>query len=108
MVRDLQNEMRCEMCAVSVLRDSSNERTVQYILQMRLFSLALGFLITSAYGLYENEAGVLDWHQEHIGVISGPQNVAYSQRSVVLGSEAGIVASVNLKTSDIGMLLLLR
>lgn len=72
---------------------------------MRLLpAFTVGLLATCTYGLYENEAGILDWHQEHIGAVSGPQNVAYNQRSVVVGSEAGIVASLNLKTSDIGMI----
>ena len=67
-----------------------------------MFVLYYFFIFSKILGLYEKEAGVIDWHQMHIGSIAGPSMIAYSQRSVIVGSEAGLIGQVNLKTSEIG------
>ncbi|KAH9300827.1 hypothetical protein KI387_012410, partial [Taxus chinensis] len=62
-----------------------------------------GFSIMSATALYEDQVGVMDWHQQHIGKVK--HVVFHTQKSgrkrVIVATEENVVASLNLRRGEI-------
>ncbi|KAJ3255102.1 hypothetical protein HK103_006645 [Boothiomyces macroporosus] len=52
----------------------------------------LFLLITSIFCLYEKDAGVLDWHQKHIGT---PVSINHFHQSTIISTDKNIIASLN-------------
>ncbi|KAJ3324597.1 hypothetical protein HDV06_006490 [Boothiomyces sp. JEL0866] len=52
----------------------------------------LFLLITSIFCLYEKDAGVLDWHQKHIGT---PVSINHFHQSTIVSTDKNIIASLN-------------
>ncbi len=56
---------------------------------------------TTAYGLYEDQAGQSDWYQQHIGGISHAEFAFKSRERIFLATESNVVASLDLRDGSI-------
>ncbi|KAJ3271875.1 hypothetical protein HDV01_006160 [Terramyces sp. JEL0728] len=52
----------------------------------------LFLLIVGIFGLYEKDAGVLDWHQKHIGT---PVSINRLHQSTIVSTDKNIIAALN-------------
>ena len=59
--------------------------------------LCIAALVLRAHGLYEEQAGLYDWHRENVGKITHAEFALRNKPRVFVGTEAGVVGSLNLK-----------
>lgn len=66
----------------------------------RQLSLMLFVAVCTVHGMYEHQAGVIDWYQSNVGVV---HTAVYDdqQRSVYVATDAAVLASINTKTGTL-------
>ena len=56
-------------------------------------------LLAVVQGLFEEQAGTKDWKQENIGNI---KRAVYRNHHVYVATDSNVVASMNVRTSEVG------
>ena len=58
-------------------------------------------LVSGAYAIFEEQAGLLDWHREGLGRITHAEFAFRGRERVFVGTKAGVVASLDTKDGSI-------
>uniref|UniRef100_A0A0D6QZZ8 ER membrane protein complex subunit 1 n=1 Tax=Araucaria cunninghamii TaxID=56994 RepID=A0A0D6QZZ8_ARACU len=68
-----------------------------------MLTFVAGFCFISGVAIYEDQVGVMDWHQQHIGKVK--HAVFHTQKSgrkrVIVATEENAIASLNLRRGEI-------
>ena len=59
------------------------------------------YCLYSVEGLFEEQAGVIDWHKENLGQIIHAEFAYRGRERLFVGSKAGAIASLDTKDSSI-------
>ncbi|CAM8978672.1 unnamed protein product [Rhodiola kirilowii] len=74
-------------------------------MEIRVFLLFLVFLssVNIAFSLYEDQVGLMDWHQQYIGKVKQAifQTQKAGRKRVVVATEENVIASLDLRRGDI-------
>lgn len=72
-------------------------------MEMRTFLCIAAFFacLASVQGLFEEQAGVIDWHKENLGRITHAEFAFKGRERLFVGSQAGAIASLDTKDGSI-------
>ena len=62
---------------------------------------AVLLLLPFAHALYEEQAGILDWHKSNLGAVNHAQFAPRGRERVFVATEAAVVASLDTKDGSI-------